>query len=194
MNGPFIEDCFCLTPKWIRDNEYRIRKIGAPINPDRPDINYWFEDKTYCLQTMFITVGGSEPQAIDFVEVETPIAWREYFICPVCGERVYKLFLLPNGKEFRCRKCHHPTLKYFLTAISKKSPHGKMLYATNRMDKLSKQREKMGTILYQGEQTKKFKSFLRQCKRAGYTKVVDDAERFMEDLKTFETAQGLYKA
>ena len=93
----------------------------------------------------------------------------------------------PNGKEFKCRKCHK--LKYTLTAINKKSQHGKILYQMNRMDKLSKQREKMGTILYKGEFTKRFKNFLKQCARAGYTKAIADAMRLMEALKNFQTVK-----
>lgn len=61
-----------------------------------------------------------------------------------------------------------------------------MLYSMNRMDKLSKQREKMGTILYNGNFTAKFQRFLRMCTRAGYTKVVQDATGLMMALKDFQ--------
>jgi hypothetical protein len=56
------------------------------------------------------------------------------------------------------------------------------------MDKLSKAREKMGTILYKGQLTEKFKCFLRQCERAGYTKASDAAKRLMTALKDFQSA------
>ena len=181
-----IEDCFCLTPKWIEDNELRIRKIGDPLNPDRPDINYWFaERETLDKSTMFITVGGSEPQKIGMIDVETSVAWRSYFLCPQCDKKVYKLYLLPNGKEFKCRSCHHG-LRYTLTTINKNTPHGRMLYTVTRMNTLSKAREKMGTILYNGKYTKKFESFLRQCDRAGYTKASENAKGLMEAINGFQ--------
>ena len=85
--------------------------------------------------------------------------------------------------EFKCQKCHK--LRHYLTTINKNTPHGKMLYQMNRMNKLIKIRESMGTILYKGEFTKKFKSFLKQCGRIGYTQAIDDAAGLMTALRAF---------
>lgn len=181
MKGFYIEDCLCITPNHKSVDYDLMQKMGVCIE-------YHIEENH-----VIVTVGNNEPQRIDTENMTTAVAWRTLFCCPCCDEKVHKLYLLPDGKEFKCRKCY-PDLKYFLTAINKESPHGKMLYAMNRMDKLSKKREKMGTILYKGEKTKWFNGFLRQCKRAGFTKIVDDAEILMGDLKNFEIRQNLYKA
>ena len=176
MQGPYIEDCFYITPAYNGVDYDLMRKLDVHIE-------YHIEAEDHIL----VTVGDKEPQRIDTEDVVTAVAWRRCFLCPCCGEMAYKLYLLPNGKEFKCRKCHK--LKYTLTAINKKSQHGKILYQMNRMDKLSKQREKMGTILYKGEFTKRFKNFLKQCARAGYTKATADAMRLMEALKNFQTVK-----
>ena len=139
MTGTFIEDCVCITPNHKSVDYDLMQKMGVSIE-------YHTEENH-----IIVTIGNNEPQRIDTENVTTAIAWRKLFLCPGCSEKAHKLYLLPNdGKEFLCRKCH-PNLKYFLTAINKKSPHGKMLYTMNRMDKLSKKREKMGTILYKGD-------------------------------------------
>jgi len=174
MQGPLVEDCYYITPAYDVDFD-RMRKMGI-------NIEYHIEAEDYIL----VTVGNNEPQRIETEDVELSFTFRTCFRCPGCDKHAYKLYLLPNGKEFKCRTCHK--LRYTLTAINKKTPHGKMLYAMNRMDKLSKQREKMGTILYNGKYTRKFQSFLRQCDRAGYTKAVEDAERLMAALKNFQRA------
>lgn len=170
--GPFVEDCFSITPTYKVDFD-RMRKLGIHIE-------YHMEAEDHII----VTVGSNEPQRIDTEDVESTSTSRRYFHCPGCDKPIYKLYLLPNGHEFKCRKCHN--LRYTLTSLNKKTSHGKMLYSMNRMDKLSKQREKMGTILYNGNYTKKFKSFLKQCTRAGYAEAVEDAKVLMEALKTFK--------
>ena len=173
--GPFVEDCFSITPTYKVDFD-RMRKIGIHIE-------YHMEAEDHIL----VTVGSNnEPQRIDTEDVESTSTSRRYFHCPGCDKLVYKLYLLPNGTEFKCRKCH--SLKYTLSALNKKTPHGKMLYSMNRMDKLSKQRESMGTILYKGNYTKKFQRILRISTRVGYTKVVEDAKVLMTALKNFQGA------
>lgn len=172
MQRPFIEDCFHITPAYNSDFDLR-RKMGIHVE-------YHIEAEDYVL----VTVGNNAPQRIETEGVDLPVSYRIYFICPGCDKRAYKLYLLPDGKEFKCRGCHK--LRYKLTGINRKTPHGKMLYTMNRLDKLSKQREKMGTILYNGKYTRKFQSFLRQCDRAGYTKVIEDAAGLMKALKIFE--------
>ena len=179
--GYLVEDCYYLTPTKVDRSFQRFKKIGAPLDPERPDINYQWENE--CL---VVIVAGNAPQRIETEDVETAVAYRTYFVCPGCEKRAYKLYLPPNGHEFKCgaRTCHG--LRYTITTINKTSLHGKMLYSMNRMHKLSKQREKMGTILYNGKYTRKFQSFLRQCARAGYTKAVEDAAGLMKALKEFQ--------
>ena len=174
-----VEDCYFLSLSKIENNAWPPRKIGTPVDVKRPDIDYWFKDTDF-----FVTVGGSEPQKIETVEVELPVTWRTYFLCPDCNKRINKIYLLPGGRTFKCRVCHK--LRYSVTTINKHTTHGKLIYSVNRMDKLSKQREKMGTILYNGQYTRKFKSFLRQCERAGYTEAVSNATGLMSVLKELE--------
>jgi hypothetical protein len=145
-----------------------MRKMGVHIE-------YHIEAADHIL----VGVGSNDPQRI---EVEDT-GLRRYFLCPCCEGRSYKLYLPPNGKQFKCQKCHK--LRHYLTTINKHTPHGKMLYQMNRMNKLIKMRESMGTILYKGEFTKKFKSFLKQCGRIGYTQAIDDAAGLMTALRAF---------
>lgn len=173
MQGSYIENCFYITPTYNSVDYDLMRRMDVRIE-------YHIEAEDHILAT----VGNNEPQRIDTEDVVTAVSWRRYFLCPCCEKRVFKLYLLPNGKEFKCRKCHK--LKYTITNINKNTPHGKMLYSMNRLDKLSKQREKMGTILYNGKYTKRFQRFLRMCSRAGYTKALTDAEELMLGLKKFQ--------
>ncbi|MSU45298.1 MAG: hypothetical protein EXS47_01580 [Candidatus Zambryskibacteria bacterium] len=172
QKGSLIEDCISITPDYNLDYG-RMRKMGIHIE-------YHIEAEDHIL----VTVSNNEPQRIETEDVETSVAWRRYFLCPECNKHSHKLYLLPNGKEFKCRSCH--ALRYTLTTINKNTPHGRMLYSMTRMDKLSKAREKMGTILYNGKYTKKFETFLRQCERAGYTKATEDANGLMTSLKEFQ--------
>ena len=115
------------------------------------------------------------------IHVEYHIEAEDYILVTVGNNEPQRIETEAIELSFASRK-----LRYTLTAINKKTSHGKMLYAMNRMDKLSKQREKMGTILYNGKYTRKFQSFLRQCDRAGYTNAVEDAARLMTALKEFQ--------
>lgn len=36
---------------------------------------------------------------------------RYWFLCPVCGKRVGKLYLLPEGRYFACRACNNLTYR-----------------------------------------------------------------------------------
>ncbi len=172
-NRPIVEDCFAITPSYNNVDYAGMRKFGV-------DIEYHIEGDGYIL----VTVRSNAPQRIEIADMWECLVPRRYFICPGCEKRVYKIYLLPDGKELRCRKCHH--LRYTLTMINKNTPHGKMLYALNRMGKLSTQREKIGTILYKGNLTHRFQRFLRQCTLAGYTKAVEDATGLMKALKEFQ--------
>ncbi len=186
MARELIENCFELSPTIVNRNYKRFRKIDAPIDERRPDINYYWNEEDGDGTSLFVTVGTSDEQKISLEEVELPFTRREYFLCPKCQKRVYKIFLLPNGHEFSCRRCH--SLRYTLTTINRKTPHGKVLYQLNRLDKLSRQRMNIRTPIYRGQYTQKFQRFLRMCDRAGLHSVVEDARGLMEALKNTETS------
>jgi hypothetical protein len=170
VQGPYIEDCFWISP-FGRDFD------AAHKRDIEVDIHIMEDDH------ILVTVEDNPPRRIDTEDVMTAVAWRTCFVCPCCSEKVSKLYLLPNGKDFKCRHCHK--LKYRLTGINKNTTHGRALYEMARMDKLIKMREKLGTIIYNGKFTKKFKSYLRQCKRLGYVQAIEDAKRLIEALKIF---------
>ena len=184
--GLLVEDCFSLSMTDVNHNIYRIRKIGVCIDPRRPDIDYWIDDGEDGL-CLFVTVGGSEPQKILIEEFQMAFGcWREYLRCG-CGERIVKMYLLPKGHEFKCKKCHG--LRYFLTTFDHDSPHGKARYNFTRLDKLSRSRTAMGTIMYNGKFTKKFERFLRMSGRAGLKDVVNNADGLMNSIKSFQKQQ-----
>lgn len=166
----------------------RFRKIGAPIDERRSDIHYYWNEEDGDSTSLFVRVGTNDEQKIALEEVELPFASREYFLCPTCQKRVYKLYLLPEGKEFKCRRCH--SLRYTLTTIDKRTAQGKILYHLNRLETLSRERMSIGTPIYNGNYTKRFQRFLRMCERAGLTDVTRAADGLIDALKIFQEEYG----
>ena len=99
---------------------------------------------------------------------------RRYFVCD-CGVRVNKLFLPPGMRGYKCRNCYK--LRYELTTINPRSIHGKLMYRTNRMIKLTNKRTDLNRIFYKGRYTKRFNRFLHLCARAGLVEVVENASK-----------------
>lgn len=174
-----VEDCFAITPRDVGWRLDRVRKLGVNILERRSDISYWFDDmaKPTCL---FVSVAGHEPQKLSWETVEITFGYKDFFFCP-CGHRAMKLYLLPGGNEFKCRKCHK--LQYQIATFNPDSVAGKPLYKLNRLQRLADSRANMGRILYNGNYTKKFMRFLRLCRRAGLGSVVEDANGLMALIK-----------
>lgn len=174
-NKYLIEECFHLTPRDVRSRFDHILRIGVNSLKDRPEINFWFEDEDDPTH-LFISVDGHEPQDLVWELDELTFGAKAYFHCS-CGYRASKLYLPPNGTEFKCRKCHK--LKYELSVVNKKSVAGKSIYRINRLHKLANSRASMSRIFYNGQYTKRFERFLRLCERAGLDSIVKGAN----DLK-----------
>ncbi len=177
MNHQYlVEDCFAITPRDVGRRFDRIRKLGVNNLEYRPGITYWFDNMSEptCL---FISVDGHEPQKFTWEVVEITFGETQFFYCQ-CGYRAIKLYLLPNGKEFKCRKCHN--LRYALSTFNKKSVAGRSIYQMNRLHKLSNSRAGMSKIFHDGNYTKKFERFIKLCDRAGLDSIVTGAN----DLKT----------
>ncbi len=169
-----VEECFALTPKTVcRFNCVEKSEINSLEHG--PGINYWFDDDngSTCL---FVSIGGQEPQKFNWELVLLTFGERAYFYCS-CGHRASKLYLPPNGTEFKCRKCHN--LKYELSTFNRKSLAGQSLYQANRLLKLANSRANISRIFYNGNFTKRFERFLKLCDRAGLDSVVKGAQ----DLK-----------
>ena len=174
-NKYLVENCFILTPRDVGCSFDNIKKLGISSLDNKPEIAYWFDtDKE--LTYLFISVDGQEPQKFVWELVDIMFGERAYFHCS-CGQRVSKLYLPPNSKEFRCRKCYN--LKYELSTFNKNSVAGKYLYQANRLLKLANSRADMSRIFYKGGYTKRFETFLRLCDSAGLDSVVKGAQ----DLK-----------
>ncbi|HAJ44447.1 MAG: hypothetical protein UV53_C0006G0012 [Candidatus Azambacteria bacterium GW2011_GWE1_42_9] len=177
MNNHYmIEECFFITPRNVGGRFGHVRKLGINELENRSDISYWFDDMSEptCL---FVSVNGNEPQKFDWEPVDITFGETAYIRCH-CGYRARKLYLPPNGKEFKCRKCHK--LQYQLTKFNRHSIAGRSLYKMNRLQKLADSRANIGRILYNGNYTKKFTRFLGLCDRAGLESIVRGAK----DLKT----------
>lgn len=175
-----IEECFALTPKDVLRSFQRVRRIGAKMDDRRPDIDYHLEEENNSL-FLHVGVGNNKPQKIAWEWHEITFGKRAYFRCS-CGCRIVKIYLLPNGKEFKCRKCHK--LRYELSTINRKSVHGKIFYKTNRLIKLANKRNNMSRIFYNSSYTKKFNSFLRLCDKAGLNNIRKGADNLMELIKS----------
>ena len=178
-NKYLVEECFTLTPRDVGRRFDRIRRVRVNKLEWNDKISYWFDDIENP-EWLFISVSGNEPQRFKWELVDITFGEKQYFYCQ-CGYRAMKLYLLPNGKEFKCRKCHN--LQYQLTTYSKNSIAGKSLYRLNRFQKLSETRMNLGRILYEGNFTKKFERFLRLCDRAGYDSIVKGANDLRELIK-----------
>ena len=161
----FVEDSFTLTPKAILRNS----------NLERQDIIYWSDPNDSSV--VFVSIAGREPQSLNLEWQTITFGERAYFRC-ICDHVSAKLYLPPNGTKFLCRRCHR--LQYRLSSINRNSVAGRAIYRMNRLQKLSDSRASMSRILYNGNYSKRFESFLRSCNRAGFDSIVRGAE----DLKT----------
>lgn len=178
-NKYLVEDCFALTPRDVGWRYDRIRKLGVNQIEGRNDITYWFDDMDMPSR-LFVSVGGHEPQEFKWEPVELAFGDSAYFYCE-CGYRARKLYLLPNGFEFKCRKCH--SLRYELNIVNKNSVAGRSIYRINRLHKLANSRAGMSRIFYNGEYTKRFERFLGLCDRAGLYSIVKGANDLKKLIK-----------
>lgn len=167
-----VEDCSTLTPRDVGRRFDRVRKLGVNILEGRDDISYWFDNMSEPTR-LFVSVGGHKTQKFVWESVELTFGETAYFYCG-CGYKARKLYLPPNGTEFKCRKCHN--LPYLLASINRTSVAGAKIYAYKRLMMLDDCRAAMARILYKGKYTKKFESFLKCCNRAGLKNIVTGAE------------------
>ncbi len=180
MDKYFVEDCFTLTPRDVGFRLDRTRKLGINKLEGRNDISYWFDDMSNPTR-LFVSVGGHEPQEFIWESVELTFGETAYFYCS-CGYRARKLYLLPNGYEFKCRKCHN--LLYIISSFNKKSVAGRSIYQMNRLQKLANDRAGISRIFYNGEYSRRFNRFLGLCDKAGLESIVNGAR----DLKALINA------
>ena len=183
MTKHYVESCFYVTPKRVYNTLDRIgRKIGDNRDLKRTDIRYEYDqigEKYFVL----VTVGNNMPQKILLDEVETSFcAPKEYFHCPGCDNRVCKLYLLPNGHEFKCKKCHG--LKYARQYINPSSKHGKVFLQTHRILKLINEREQMNRIFYNSTYTKRFNKWLDSALKLGMKDLVYEARELESVIST----------
>ncbi|MFA6273637.1 MAG: hypothetical protein WC662_00570 [Candidatus Paceibacterota bacterium] len=172
MQKIYIENCFCLTVRRIDKSLSRIRKIGDTSDFERFDIRYDFDpiDEGSAIS---VTVDGYEPQRIDFDPFETTWGERNYFKCPACETRCTKLFLLPKGHVFRCKKCHN--IKYQI--FNPNSAQGQLFIRTKKILKLINVQENMTSrIWYKSVYTKRYLRFLNKCMEVGLTDIVKEAK------------------
>jgi hypothetical protein len=176
MENNFVEDCFVLTPQNILKNFTLVMELGECMYEKiRSDIDYQVEDLGNPAM-VWVSIEHKEPQKLTIEWTDIAFGERAYFRCN-CGTRSAKLYLLPDGKEFRCRKCHN--LKYRLSSFNKNSIAGMSIYKLDRLHKLANERSSMSRIFYKGDYTKRFKRFLKICDKAGLESIVKGAN----DLK-----------
>lgn len=168
MDNKFlVEESLSITPKdIIRDLDWK-NSDNLAIK-GRSDISFWLEAPGD-VNSVVLSVGGAEPQKINFEWIGITYGERTYFQC-ACGLRSSKLYLPRNGTEFKCRKCHH--LQYFLTTFNKNSVAGREFYKMSRIQKLAESRASMGRILYNGKFSERFERFIRLCDRSGFNDIV----------------------
>jgi len=162
MTTPFVEDAFVLSPNDVLQNRYN----------GRTDVRYWSEDDSTDPATVFVAMGGKEPQKLDLAWDSITYGQRAYFLCS-CGHRSAKLYMPIHSHELKCRKCHG--LQYQLSSFNRNSIAGKSLYKMNRLQKLTNSRANMGRIIYGGRFSQRFERFLRLCEKAGLNDVVQGA-------------------
>lgn len=171
MQGPFIENCFCLTPKRVDKSLNRPRKLGDNSDFERSYIQYTEEEmdgKDY----LVVTVDGYEPQKITQEFIETSFGEKWYFKCGKCDSRCHKLYLLPKGHIFLCKKCH--SIKY--ENFNPSSKQGQLFIRAKKILKLIDQQANMTSrIWYRSVYTKRYEKFLAGCLKAGLTDVVAEA-------------------
>ena len=180
MQGPYIENCFCITPKRIERSLTRIgRKIGDKSDFERADITYEYEeinDQYFVLAT----VAGGVAQKIPIQTLETSFGERDYFDCEGCNARCYKLFLIPGGITFRCKKCHGIRYQKFNTS----SRHGRLFDRTRKVIKLVNERTEMSPrIFYKSTYTKRYSKFLDECLEVGLNDIVAEARALESAIK-----------
>lgn len=172
MQGPFIENCFCLTPKRVDDSLNRVgRKIGDISDLERADIRYEYEevDGKYFI---LASVDGNAPQRIALETLETSFGERQYFHCESCNSRRHKLFLLPGGHLFQCFKCQGIKRETF----NPSSKQGQLFIRAKKILKLIDQQSRMTSrIWYRSVYTKRYEKFLSECLKIGLTDVVEEA-------------------
>ena len=172
MPEPYIENCFCLTPKRVDGTLNRIgRMIGDNRDIQRADIRYEYSqiDERYFI---LVTIDGNEPQKIVLEVIETSFGERQYFQCEGCQSRCHKLFLLPGGHIFRCKKCH----KIRYQTFNSSSKHGKLFERTKKALKLiNEQADMTSRIWYRDAYTKRYSKFLNNCLKVGLTDIVNEA-------------------
>ena len=179
MQGTYIENCFCLTPKRVDLSLTRPRKIGDNTDVQRADIRYEY-DQVGEQYYKVVTVGGNEPQRILTETLETDFGEREYFICNKCDSRRHKLFLLPEGHIFRCKKCHGIRSQKFNVS----SRHGRLFDRTRRVIRLINEQATMSPrIFYRSAYTKRYSKFLDNCLKVGLNSIVDEARALESAIK-----------
>ncbi|MDO8496246.1 MAG: hypothetical protein Q7S43_02215 [bacterium] len=178
--GPFIENCFCLTPKRVDDTLNRIgRKIGDDKDIQRADIRYEY-DQVGEQYYKVVIVDGNEPQRILTETLETDFGEREYFRCNKCDSRCHKLFLLPGGHIFLCKKCHGVKYQKFNTS----SRHGRLFDRTRKVIRLVNEQATMSPrIFYKSAYTRRYSKFLDDCLKVGLTDIVADARALESAIK-----------
>jgi len=181
-----VESCYVLTAKQVIKSKPINDKTSTTLNIGvNKDIEYWQntcgDDSEYEL-----SINGKEPQIIKLEWQTITFGDKAYFKCE-CGSLVSKLYLPIKSAKFLCRKCHG--LQYELSGFNKTSVAGQKLYKLNRLIKLSESRASMGRILYKGEYSKRFKSFLRLCEKAGFHSVVQGAK----ELQTIINSENFHE-
>lgn len=176
-NAYYVENCLVIIPK----NVFRIlkRKDGTKTDTKCPDIDCWL-DNPNDPDIVCVSVKGNEPQKIVLEWVDINFGQVAYFQCN-CGYRASKLYLPPNGTQYKCRKCYK--LKYLISSLNSKSIAGQALHKFNRMNKLIETRSNINHIFYKGQYTRRFNRFLRLCKDAGLDSVVEDAQSLLNVVK-----------
>ncbi len=181
MQRPFIENCFCLTPKRVDESLNRIgRRIGDNTDFERKDIRYDYEEVND-EYSILATVAGNEPQRVRLETIETWFGERQYFLCEGCNARRHKLFLLPGGHIFRCFKCHK-VIRY--QKFNTSSRHGRMFDRTRRIVKLVNERAEMSPrIFYKSAYTRRYSKFLDDCLKVGLNDIVADSRALESAIK-----------
>lgn len=182
MTKIYIENCFCLTFKRVEQSLSRIRKIGDNTDFQRADIRYE-EDEINGNYFINVTVARHKPEKIALDPLDTTFGEKNYIICEGCGKRYLKLYLLPNGHTFRCRKCHN--LKY--ENFNPSSPQGRFLKHIKKILKLvEKQANMTSRIWYKSVYTERYEKFLSDCSKVGLTDIVKQARELEADIKAYK--------
>ena len=173
----FVENCFVLRSKVILDNLDDVMQMGNFLyKQPLPGVDYFLDDFSSDNAIVMVSIEKKKPQKIEIEFVDLTYGQTGYFRCE-CGKRVSKLYLPPQGTKFACRSCHG--LRYRLSTLNRNSIAGKSIYQIERINKLSSSRAGMDRIFYNGEYTKRFNRFLKQCEKAGLDSIVKGAR----DLK-----------